>query len=244
MENPAEQNDLLNFFNKQDKLKTVTTVKKAPPPPKKEVVNHNDPANLDVFKVDSKPAGKAVQDLRALREAKEKSEDQDPENSPKLEDKKQFTWATTQQPTQPKPTKPKDVIKEMKKAAAFPTLKQAMSGDIPQVISTSPTYQLPTATSAPPPAISNAFAGLEDELQVSSSDEEEKARPKKSKNVNTEKSKKPAEPKKPKPPHAAKAEAEKKKPKSKDEEEVEKMMAEMGLAGGDASAKKKGGKKK
>ena len=58
----AEENDLLSFFNKQDKLKTAVPVKKAAAPvPKKEEV----PVEV---KEPQKPT-KAVQDLRALRYA-------------------------------------------------------------------------------------------------------------------------------------------------------------------------------
>jgi hypothetical protein len=56
----GDENDLLNFFNKQDKLKTVPVKKAAavaPPPPKKE----------EVVEVKEQKPTKAVQDLRALR---------------------------------------------------------------------------------------------------------------------------------------------------------------------------------
>lgn len=53
----TEENDLLNFFNKKDKLKTVPAKKAAPPPKKEEVPPEPK---------EQKPS-KAVQDLRALR---------------------------------------------------------------------------------------------------------------------------------------------------------------------------------
>lgn len=54
----AEDQDLLSFFNKKDKLKSAAVPAKKPAPKKEEVIPEP--------KVEVKP-GKAVQDLRALR---------------------------------------------------------------------------------------------------------------------------------------------------------------------------------
>ncbi len=69
MDSTAEQDDLLNFFNKKDKLKTVSVPAKKPAPavPKKEAPPvETKSVEAPVPKVEPKP-GKLVQDLRSLK---------------------------------------------------------------------------------------------------------------------------------------------------------------------------------
>eukprot|EP00026_Physarum_polycephalum_P014601 Phypoly_transcript_15138.p1 GENE.Phypoly_transcript_15138~~Phypoly_transcript_15138.p1 ORF type:complete len:243 (+),score=94.81 Phypoly_transcript_15138:192-920(+) len=241
----SEENDLLNFFNKQDKLKTAAPTKK--PAAKKEEPAAPPPPEV---KEPQKPT-KAVQDLRALREAKEKSEAQEVEQANTPEEKKAFVWSNTP-PQQPKNAKKDKDKKPPIQPQAFPTLKQAMSGEAYQL--NNPIHNLPTVPAAAPPPLSNAFTGLEDELVVSSSDEEGEDK-KKEKKERTKKPKNPnpnPNPEKPKDPQAKKTEPkkpkqpvqDKPKKKSQTEEDVDKLMAEMGLSDKPPTGKKKGGKKK